>query len=104
MKLRWAFAEKPTELYDIVCHVLPHCTYDMILGSSFMKETETFSKHLHRLVKCAFNVFDVYHLSFLDGGRQTLFGEVGGYPVFAIPDTGAERNVMDLEYVLTCLS
>ncbi len=99
MKLRWAFTEKPTELYDIVCHVLENCTYDVILGSKFLAVTETFSKHLHRLVKCAFNVPKMFHLNLLDGGHQTLSGKVGGHQVFASPDTGAERNVMDLEYV-----
>ena len=99
MNLRWAFAEKPTELYDIVCHVLPQCTYDFILGSQFLNATETFSKHRRRLANCTFSVFNVFHLNFLDGGRQTIDGKVGGYQVFATPDTGAERNVIDLGYV-----
>lgn len=97
--MRWAFAEKPAELYDIVCHVLPQCSYDFILGQKFLTVTETFSKYRRRLAQCVFSVFDVLHLSFLDGARQTIDGKVGANQVFAVPDTGAERNVMNLEYV-----
>ncbi|CAF9920878.1 hypothetical protein IMSHALPRED_005028 [Imshaugia aleurites] len=98
VNLRWAFAEKPKEIIDIVCHVLPQCTYDLILGSKFLTATETFTKHRRRLVDCVFSMFNVFHLSFLDGRGQTLDGKVGGYPVSAILDTGAERNVMNLDY------
>ena len=69
-----------------------------MFGSEFLKATETLSKYRHRLVNCRFSVFSGFHLNFLDGGRQVLKGKVGKYPVFAVPDTGAERNVMDLEY------
>lgn len=103
MNFRWAFEEKPTELYDIVCHVLPECTYDFILGSRFLTATETFSKHRRRFSKCVFSMFNVFHLNFLGGGRQILNGKVGGYLVDAVPDTGAERNVISLEYVPTLL-
>ncbi len=99
MSLSWAFSEKPKERIDIICHVLPQCAYDLILGSKFLTATETFSKHRRRLVDCVFSTFNVFHLNFLDGGCQILDGKVGAYQVSAIPDTGAERNVMNLEYV-----
>ncbi|KAM0796708.1 hypothetical protein BDR22DRAFT_510597 [Usnea florida] len=98
VKVSWAFAEKPTKLYEILCHVIRHCTYDVILSSSFLAATETFSRHLHRLVRCVFNVFNVSHLNLMDGGRQTVDGQVGNWSVHAIADTGAERNVMDSIY------
>ncbi|KAL9069729.1 MAG: hypothetical protein Q9161_005314 [Pseudevernia consocians] len=101
VNLRWAFSEKPNEVIDIICHVLPQCAYDLILGSRFLTATETFSKHGRRLANCVFSVFNVFHLNYLDGSRQTLDGKVGGYQVLAIPDTGAERNVMDLGYAET---
>lgn len=103
VSLSWAFSEKPKEIIDIICHVLPQCAYDLILGSKFLTATETFSKHRRRLVDCVFSTSNVSHLNFLDGGRQTLDGKVGAYQVSAIPDTGAERNVMNLEYVSNCL-
>ena len=46
-----------------------------------------------------FNAFNVFHLNLMDGGRQTLDGQVGDWSVHAILDTGAERNVMDSMYV-----
>ena len=103
VSLRWALSEKPKEIIDIICNVLPQCAYHLILGSNFLTATKTFSKHHRRLVDCVFSVFNLSHFSFSDGSRQTLDSEVRGHHLFAIPDTGAERNVMSFEYVSACL-
>ena len=104
--MRWAFAEEPIKPINIICHVLPICTYDLILGSKFLAATETLVKYRRRVTECAFAVLDVFHLNLLDDGHQALVldGRVGDHPTCALADTGAERNVMDLQYVLIVLN
>lgn len=39
---------------------------------------------------------------FLGGSRQRLYGKLAGkHNVHAIPDSGADRNVMDLQYAIS---
>lgn len=96
--MRWAFAEEPTKPIHIICHVLPTCTYSLILGSKFLAATETLVKYRRRVTECAFTVINVFHLSLLNNDNQALKveGRLGDHPTYAVADTGAERNVMDL--------
>lgn len=96
--MRWAFAEEPTKPIDIICHVLPTCTYNLILGSKFLAATETLVKYRRRVTQCAFNVLNLFHINLLDKAHQALQvkGRLGDHPTCAVADTGAERNVMDL--------
>lgn len=102
VSLLWAFAENPKETFSILCHVLPRCTYSLILGNRFLKATETMSRFGHRLTKCLFSVVNnVSGFSFLGESCQRLEGTIADrYQIFAIPDTGSERNVMSLQYAI----
>lgn len=94
----YAFAEEPSKVFKLVCHVLPHCIYDLILGNAFLAATETMSKYRRRLTECMFSVANVFHLGYLGNYMQTLKGTLADqYAALAVPDTGAERNVMDLQ-------
>ena len=100
VNVRWAFADKPTETIEIVCHVISNCVYDVILGNRFLSMTETFTKYKHRLTKCLSSAARVLRFNLLDGSRQLLEGTLGdGNKVYAVPDTGAEGNVLDLRFV-----
>ena len=93
----FAFAEKPSKIHKILCHVLPKCAYDLILGNTFLIATETLTKHRHRLTECVFPKLNLFHLNFLGNDDQRLRGTIADrYLAHAIPDTGAETNVMDL--------
>lgn len=83
---------------NIVCDVLPICSYKLILGSAFLTATETLSKHKRRLTECIFTMMDVLRFNLLGGYSQRLPGLVGRTAVLAMPDTGAEANVMDERY------
>ncbi len=82
--------------------MLPRCTYSLILGNGFLRATETITKFRHRLTKCLFSVIgNVSHFDFLGETYQRLEGTVADlHQVFAIPDTGADRNVMSLQYAI----
>lgn len=98
----WAFAEKPKETLSILCHVIPRCTYDLILGNGFLTGTKTLTKFCHRMTRCLFSVVNsVPHFGFLGETYQRLEGTLDDrHSVLAIPDTGADRNVMSLQYAL----
>ena len=100
VSIDYAFAETPSEIFNIVCHVLPHCIYDLILGSTFLTATQTISKYRSRLTECIFSVANVFHFGYLGNSQQVLEGTLADqFITCAISDTGAERNVMDLQYV-----
>ena len=100
VNVRWAFADKPTEIIEVVCHVISNCAYDVILGRRFLSMTETFTKYKHRLTKCLSSAAGVLRINLLDESRQFLEGTLGDtYKTDAVPDTGAEGNVMDLRCV-----
>ena len=60
------------------------------------------SRFNHRLTKCLFSIVNnVSQFGFLGETCQRLQGTIAdSYPVLAIPDTGADRNVMSLQYAL----
>ncbi|KAI4268342.1 MAG: hypothetical protein L6R38_007874 [Xanthoria sp. 2 TBL-2021] len=98
--LDWAFLDSPQDISKIICDVLPKCNYPMILGSPFLTATQTLSKYKHRLTECLFSAVNVPKLNFRGCDDSRLHGYVGGYgeeliEVAALPDTGAERNIMD---------
>jgi len=96
VRLLWAFAEDPTKTYDLLFHVLETCIYDVILGSAFLTATETLSKYRRRLTECVFSVARIFKFGFLGNKCHRLEGILGDkHEVLAVPDTGAERNVMD---------
>ena len=100
VSMKWSFAEKPAEIFNIVCHVLPHCTYDLILGSEFLTATETMSKYRRRVTECIFSTANLFHINFLGNDSQYLRGSLADrYTVIALPDTGADVNVIDKRYV-----
>ena len=100
VNVRWAFADKPTKPINIVCHVISDCVYDVILGNQFLSMTETFTKYKHRFTKCLSSAAKVLRFNLLGGGRQLLEGTLGKRnKVYAVPDTGAEGNVLNLRFV-----
>ena len=87
----------------MICHVLPGSSYDLILGSKFLWATETLTKYRRRLQKCFFSILSSCssHFNYLGEESQRLRGTIGDvHDVLAVPDTGADRNVMDMDYAL----
>ena len=102
VSLNWAFPENRRKTTRIVCHVLPNCIYDLILGNGFLNMTNTLTKFRDRLTQCLFNVRKNFvRFGFLGESRQKLKGTLADeHNVLAVPDTGAERNVMNYDYAL----
>lgn len=102
VSLLWSFADNPEKTIPVVCDVLPHCIYDLILGNGFLTATETMSKYRHRLTRCFFSMANkLSTFAFLGMGCQRLEETLAdAHDVLAVPDTGAERNVMSLQFVI----
>ena len=102
VSLSWSFAKSPKEAVSIICHVLPHCIYDLILGNGFLTITETMSRFRYRLTQCIFTIASkLPSFAFLGETCQRLEGVMADdFDVLAVPDSGAERNVMDLRYAI----
>lgn len=100
--LEWAFAQDPKKTVTIICHVLPNCIYDLILCNEFLTATQTLSTYRHRFTRCSFPTSNSFtQFCFLGETGQRLQGTLAdAHDVFAVPDTGAERNVMDMDYAL----
>ena len=97
VEIDYAFAEEPLKVFKLMCHLLQDCSYDLVLGNAFLIATETMSKYRRRLTECIFTVTNIFHLTCLGNGNQHLKGTLAGcYPALAVPDTGAECNVIDL--------
>jgi hypothetical protein len=79
-----------------VFHVLETSIYDVILGNAFLTATQTPPKYGRRITECVFSVARVFKFGFLGNECHRLEGIIGDkHEVLAVPDTGAERNVMD---------
>jgi hypothetical protein len=88
-----------TTLYLLKFHVLPKCPCDIILGSTFLRLTKTFSS----AANFARRVFDrtvtrisqYYNMLYLGGSGPTFTGTIGGRPHAALADTGSKVLIMD---------
>ncbi|KAL8916484.1 MAG: hypothetical protein Q9208_008487 [Pyrenodesmia sp. 3 TL-2023] len=100
----WAFSESPGNLMKIVCDVIPNCSYQIILGSRFLAATQTLSKYRRRLTECFFSRSKVLQMNFLGDDCERLLGQIGSdteaFAVTAVPDTGAEGNIMNHSFAL----
>ena len=98
--MEWSFDDNPSAVFPIICDVLPSCTYDLILGDHFLAATETLSRFQYRLTQCIPSATHRYpRFSLLGGGCQRLRGTLADvHSVHAIADTGAECNVIDLDF------
>lgn len=77
-------------------NVLRHAVHDVILGSPFLKLTETMTRHVHR-IKQKLREACSPRLCFL-GSQQYVGGWANGTYVDAMPDTGAHISVMSASF------
>jgi len=91
-----------TTAYLLTFHVLPKCPQDVILGSTFLRLTKTFSS----AVNFARRVFDRivprtsrhHNMLYLGGCGPTFTGTIGGRPYKALADTGSKVLIMDEDF------
>jgi predicted aspartyl protease len=96
--LPFSFAGE-TKKHVLTFHVLRNSVHDIVLGSQFLRATETFTRFAHRVGrKVRESVNRGAHRICLLGSEQYVNGLAGGVRVDAVPDTGADVSVMSAEF------
>lgn len=96
--LPFTFAGESTS-HDLTFHVLRRSVHDVILGSAFLRASETFTRFAHRVgrkIREAANP-GIQRVCFL-GSQQYVSGAANGVYVDAVPDTGADVSVMSAAF------
>ena len=105
--LSWMFKNE-SEKHHRYFYVVENCSKGVIIGNGFLRETETMSKHRHRLevTKPPDPNSPPPHL--LSEGvnearldeclRQLVLGRINSTDTFASLDTGCEANLMSIDY------
>jgi hypothetical protein len=97
-KLTFTF-DGELEAHHLTFNVLRNSLYDVVLGSPFLRLTQTFTRFTHRIRRRTRNVFQSNFFKMcLLGSHQFVSGLTNGIPVNAIPDTGAEVSVMSASF------
>jgi hypothetical protein len=96
--LPFSFAGESTK-HNLTFHVLRNSIHDIILGSTFLRVTETFTRFTHRVGrKIRESVSRSAHRICFLGSEQYVNGLASGVRVDAVPDTGADVSVMSAEF------
>ena len=96
--LPFTFAGEPEE-HNLTFHVLRKSVHDVILGSTFLRASETFTRFAHRVGRKIREAVSrgIRRVHFL-GSQQYVSGRVNGVRVDAVPDTGADVSVMSAKF------
>ena len=105
--LSWMF-EDESEKYRRWFYVVENCSKGVIIGNGFLRQTETMSKHRHRLelTKPSDSMSPPSHLHSEGVNearrdeclRQLVLGCIDSKETRASLDTGCEANLMSIEY------
>ena len=95
--LPFSFAGELTR-HNLTFHVLRNSVHDIILGSTFLRATETFTRFAHRVGRKIRR--SVSHRICYLGSQQYVNGQASGVGVDAVPDTGADVSVMSTQFAV----
>lgn len=88
-----------SEKHSLVFNVLRKSVHDVVLGSRFLRMTETFTRFAHRVGRRVRKAFEhSFHRMCLLGSQQFVSGLINGVSTEAIPDTGADVSVMSASF------
>lgn len=106
VEVSWEFWKEPEKPYTLHFFVLPDAIFDVMIGGPFLYETETLAVNKHRL--CVMpkprRALHIRIVNFCGSPTRTLNGMIRcGIQEFqrcvALPDSGAEPNLLNYEYV-----
>ena len=101
LTVTWQFKSEPDQSYAIVIYILPCCIFDVLIGAKFLYATKTMCTHRDRLSNVPRPrralLTRVVNLCGLPSRR--LQGTLNEQECTALPDSGAEPNLLSYEYV-----
>ena len=97
VRLRFSFRDE-REVHSLIFHVVEACIQNLIIGSPFLRLTETLSRFHHRITRVLRNI-NTCRVTFLGAPRQRMMGALHGAPTCAVPDTGADLSLLSEEYI-----
>ncbi|KAK4963729.1 hypothetical protein LTR10_001360 [Elasticomyces elasticus] len=85
-----------TKVYQLEFPVMPKCVRDVILGSPFLRLTQTFERFAHRIQRTLRRCMP-YRIQYL-GSAERVVGTLSGSVVDALPDTGSDVMLISETY------
>ncbi|KAF2242885.1 hypothetical protein BU26DRAFT_570313 [Trematosphaeria pertusa] len=81
--------------YRLPFTVLQNCVHDVVLGSDFLRQTETLTKYLGRIEWFRRPpAGSIPRVCFVNNPQQVVLGSINGQLVSASPDTGSDVNLI----------
>lgn len=88
------------ETYHCVFRVLRNVISPLIMSSTFLQQTETFSKFRNRLVLLPPNPFPIPRIRTLGQTHSRIHCSINGRNVKALVDSGSDIDVVSLDYAV----
>ena len=100
-KIRWQFRKEPGKTYDLSFYVLPDCIFDVMIGGAFLYATSTMTLHRNRLSRIPRprRALNTRVVNLCGTPSRRLNGVLHTEKCRALPDSGAEPNLLSYEYV-----
>ena len=97
----WQFKKEPDKTYDLVFYVLRDCIFDVMIGGMFLYATGTMTDHRDRLSRIPRprSALHTRVVNLCGTPSRTLNGILESEDCSALPDSGAEPNILAYEYV-----
>ena len=96
--VHWTFKDKPDEHRMIGFHLLLDCAHNIILGNTFLAETETLTRNRHRVQVQTIHDQGIQRVNAAGSLNQRLIGSLDGKETLALPDTGSEVHIVSEAY------
>lgn len=84
--------------YILLCVVLEKCIHPLVLGSQFLRVTQTLTKHTNRIKNVFSNILSLNFLGIFEAEQYLLDGYLNGQAADIVPDTGSDIMVMSLTF------
>lgn len=85
-------------LNKIQCWIFPGAIHNLVLGSPFLKASETLTTFRHRVKSRLVAMSRRLQLRLMGHEHQRLWGLLNGHPTLAVPDTGSNVMLVSRKY------
>ena len=100
VKVRWQFRKEPKKTYNLSFYVLADCIFDVMIGGAFLYATSTMTLYRNRLSRIPRprRALHTRIVNLCGISSRRLNGVLLSEKCLALPDSGAEPNLLSYEY------